>query len=97
MMRILVTGARGFIGRHCVEALQNNGAEVHGTTSRTKHDQPSKVHWHRCDLLDANETSRLIAQLRPTHLVHLAWIATPGVYWTSPLNEAWKNASLHLA
>jgi nucleoside-diphosphate-sugar epimerase len=35
--------------------------------------------------------------IKPTHLLHLAWIATPGVYWSSPLNEAWRAASRHLA
>jgi nucleoside-diphosphate-sugar epimerase len=97
MMRILVTGARGFVGKHCIEALQSSGVEIHGTTSRAVHDESSTVLWHRCDLLDANETSRLIAELRPTHLLHLAWIATPGVYWTSPLNEVWRVASRQLA
>jgi nucleoside-diphosphate-sugar epimerase len=34
--------------------------------------------------------------VRPTHLLHLAWIATPGVYWTSPENHCWVEASKHL-
>src|SRR5439155_6654344 len=38
----------------------------------------------------------LLAAVRPTHLLHLAWIATPGVYWTSPENHRWVEASLHL-
>jgi nucleoside-diphosphate-sugar epimerase len=29
-------------------------------------------------------------------LLHFAWIATPGVYWTSPENFRWVSASEHL-
>lgn len=31
-----------------------------------------------------------------THLLHLAWITTPGEYWESPLNRDWFEASIHL-
>ena len=34
--------------------------------------------------------------VRPTHLLHLAWIATPGTYWTSPDNYRWVAASKRL-
>jgi nucleoside-diphosphate-sugar epimerase len=30
-------------------------------------------------------------------LLHLAWIATPGVYWTSPENERWVETSRAMA
>jgi nucleoside-diphosphate-sugar epimerase len=38
----------------------------------------------------------LLALVRPSHLLHFAWIATPGVYWTSPDNFGWLAASQHL-
>jgi nucleoside-diphosphate-sugar epimerase len=37
-----------------------------------------------------------MAAVRPTHLLHLAWVTTPGAYWTSPDNERWVEASLGL-
>jgi nucleoside-diphosphate-sugar epimerase len=48
-------------------------------------------------LLEASNVKRLVAELRPDAIVHLAWIATPGVYWTSPENHAWRRATLALA
>jgi nucleoside-diphosphate-sugar epimerase len=51
---------------------------------------------HVCDLLDPPSVERLLAVLRPTHLLHFAWIATPGVYWVSAENFSWVAASLHL-
>lgn len=38
----------------------------------------------------------LIQSARPTHLVHLAWYAEHGEYWTSPLNLRWAEASVRL-
>jgi nucleoside-diphosphate-sugar epimerase len=51
---------------------------------------------HACDLFDVKQVSDLLTAVRPTHLLHLAWIATPGVYWTSPENYRWVEASKHL-
>ncbi len=51
---------------------------------------------HHADLLDAGEIEALIASVRPTHLLHFAWIATPGLYWNSAENHRWLAASRHL-
>jgi nucleoside-diphosphate-sugar epimerase len=97
MIRLLVTGASGFIGRHCLAALRSSDIEIHAVSSRNDARHAGLAHWHGCDLLDRNAASRLIYEVKPTHLLHLAWIATPGVYWTSPLNEDWQVASRRLA
>ena len=52
--------------------------------------------FHRADLLDAREIDSLIGIVRPTHLLHFAWIATPGEYWRSAENYRWLAASTHL-
>ena len=39
---------------------------------------------------------RSSTRCRPTHLLHFAWIATPGVYWNSAENHRWLAASRHL-
>lgn len=93
MNTVLVTGASGFIGRRCLPLLAARGFEVHGVSSRDK----QASNWHRCDLLDAAAAEALIDRLRPTHLLHLAWIADPGVFWTSPANLAWLEAGVRLA
>lgn len=97
MIRLLITGANGFIGRHCLAALVSSDCEIHAITTKANVAHGELVHWHQCDLLDVEASRQLIGKIRPTHLLHLAWIATPGVYWTSPLNEIWKAVSLKLA
>ncbi len=38
----------------------------------------------------------LLARVAPSHLLHFAWIATPGMYWHSAENFRWLGASQHL-
>ena len=48
------------------------------------------------DLLDPSVPAQLIAEIRPSHLLHIAWEARPGDFWTSPDNLDWTAASLPL-
>lgn len=95
MTRVLVTGGTGFVGGPCVRAALERGAEVH-VLARTERDTPPGVRFHAVDLFDAGRVNEVMSKVRPTHLLHLAWIATPGVYWTSPDNTRWVKASLDL-
>lgn len=97
MSRVLVTGASGFIGRAVVPLLAARGWEVHGVCRRVPADATPGVAWHAADLLDPSMATVLVERVRPEHLLHLAWIATPGIYWTSQDNERWGAASLALA
>lgn len=87
MSRVLVTGATGFVGRHVVAALTARGHEVvavsrsHGTL--------------HADLL-VDDPSALVAQAGASGLVHLAWYAEHGRFWTAPENLDWVGATLRL-
>lgn len=99
--RVLVTGASGFIGRWSVPALLALGYEVHAVTSPRRADmaslpQLSGAHLHAVDLFDSSAVAALLEAVGATHLLHFAWIATPGAYWTSPDNERWLAASREL-
>jgi nucleoside-diphosphate-sugar epimerase len=98
--RVLVSGAAGFIGRWSVPALLRLGYEVHavlsGNTSREVPAQLEGARIHFADLLDEARVDELTRAVRPTHLLHFAWIATPGVYWSSADNFRWLAASEHL-
>jgi nucleoside-diphosphate-sugar epimerase len=96
MKRVLVTGATGFIGRQCLLPLLTSGYEVHAAVIDALPGEPPGVQWHRVDLLAPDQVTNLIAAVQPSHLLHLAWYAVPGKYWTSPENLPWVQASLGL-
>jgi len=96
MKRILVTGATGLLGRHSLPALQAREFQVHAARRQTPVDEAAGVVWHQADLLDPVQVRRLLGVVRPEYLLHLAWITTPGVFWTSPENLRWAEASLCL-
>jgi nucleoside-diphosphate-sugar epimerase len=94
---VLLTGASGFIGRASIGPLIARGFDVHAVSSRAPRDADPRVTWHRCDLLAPDAPERIVDAVRPTHVLHFAWYAVPGKYWTAPENEAWAAASLALA
>lgn len=93
-MRVLVTGANGFIGRAVLARLRADGADVHALGRQAVVTEG--VTAHAVDLLAPGATAALLARLRPSHLVHLAWTTTPGRYWEDPVNHGWVTASLAL-
>lgn len=97
MNRILVTGATGFIGSPCVQQLAAAGFEIHAVALGTDARTEGAVTYHDVDLLDPDRIHELIALVRPTHLLHLAWYVAPGAYWTSLENVRWVSAGLDLA
>lgn len=84
MKRVLVTGSGGFIGRHALAPLRARGFEVVA---------PRRA---EVDLLAAGGPARAVAAARPTHLLHLAWYAEHGRFWTAPENLRWIEATLGL-
>src|SRR3990167_1372854 len=91
--KVLLTGATGFIGAHCIEPLLQRGYEVVGISSKTQIQSDFLL---QVDLFNKRLVEETLARFQPTHLLHLAWYAKPPDYWNSPLNLAWHEASIHL-
>jgi nucleoside-diphosphate-sugar epimerase len=94
MKRVLVTGASGFIGKSVVTALRGHADEIHTVHHNARQMTDSRN--HTANLLDPAQVDRLMERVKPTHLIHLAWYAEHGKYWTSPLNLDWVAASQQL-
>src|SRR6185295_2701606 len=76
-MKVLVTGADGFVGRHVFDALKRAGHEVVTT--------PKSL----VDLMDASATAARVAYAEPDAVIHLAGLvggiganqARPADFW----------------
>jgi len=96
MKRLLITGASGFIGQHFLSLLSESDYEVHAIDLKSLKETYPHVVWHQADLLNSAQTWELISRIRPTHLLHLAWITTPGKWASSPDNLRWVQGGIDL-
>lgn len=97
MKRVLVTGASGFIGLNCLPLLKQLGYEIHAVSgSRAIQSEDSAIKWHSADLLHQSDITLLLQKVKPTHLLHLAWYAIPGKFWTAHENLDWVIATIGL-
>src|SRR3989338_7033189 len=79
-MRILVTGAAGFMGSHLVDFLtKNNEYEVFAVDDLSggyEENVSAKAHFTKLDLRDRREVERYIAKIKPRLLYYLAYMNT---------------------
>jgi UDP-glucuronate decarboxylase len=98
-VKVLLTGAAGFIGSHVARQLVRQNHEVHalvrpGSELWRVSDIKSSLHIVHGDLVDPS----FVFQPGPYDLcIHLAWNVEPGKYLHPPQNEDWVAASLRLA
>jgi nucleoside-diphosphate-sugar epimerase len=95
--RVLVTGASGFVGGRVLARLRQRGFEVHAVArAGAPQPAPAGATWHAADLLDDEQRAALVSGVRASHLLHLAWYAEPGAFWSAPQNAAWVSATIDL-
>lgn len=74
--RVLVTGARGFLGGALSQALERAGAEVHALSRTPSPRTGPRITWHLGDLTDPPSLERAVAATRPAVVFHLAAYGT---------------------
>ena len=97
MTKVLVTGARGFVGRHVLDALARFDVEIHAVAASAPPRGSDRHTWHEADLLDPVQREQLVAAVGADTLLHLAWCAKPPDYARHPDNLRWASATLELA
>lgn len=97
MKRVLMTGARGFLGSRLLRRLAEEGKEqLFAVTSRADGmEVPDGVSVETADLLDADAVKRLMQRVSPEVCIHLAWDQREG-YRNASSNYQWLAASIQL-
>jgi len=93
-IKVAVTGGTGFIGSYVINLLIEKGYEVL-SVGRNCPSQHPNLTFIQHNLIEDDNYSWL-DKYKPTHLLHLAWYAEHGKYWTSPLNLKWCDATVRL-
>lgn len=74
--RVLLTGVNGFTGRYLAAEMAAAGYEVFGLAHRQPHeDIPGVAYLRACDLSDTEGLARVLSEVRPDKVAHLAAIA----------------------
>lgn len=98
-MKILVTGAAGFMGSHLVDALLDLGHEVYGIDDLSggyMENVNPKSHFTQLDLRDREKTANLVTDIKAELIFHLAADATEGRSQFTPINCTQRNYMAYL-
>jgi UDP-glucose 4-epimerase len=93
-MRILVTGAAGFIGSHVAEAYQAAGHDVvavDNLSTGKRENLPPDFPFQKLDLLDAGGLEKLFREFQPEVVSHHAAQVNVRVSWDQPVEDARTN------
>ena len=94
-MKVLLTGASGFLGKYVLRALQRQDIPA-VALGRTRPHGLAPASFIAADLLTTDDFPALTRAAGATHLLHLAWVTEHGSYWNSALNFRWVDATTRL-
>ncbi len=95
MKKILITGITGFVGNHLKDHLDKNDYEVHGT-SLSQESTEGNTQIHKVNLLDEENVFKLIQELQPDLVIHLAALSSPKKSFENPKEFLQNNTDAQL-
>lgn len=93
--KLFATGLTGLIGKELWQPLTQAGFEVYALAVEDNLPQVPHIHWLKGNLFDPACVKNLMEQIKPTHLLNMAW-ATTGDYQVSNINFDFLCAGIQL-
>ena len=95
-MKYLITGANGFVGRYFIEYLQKNepDADIFGVD--ISENCASQITYKQVDLNDRFATYRMLEEIKPDYIVHLAAMSSVAQSWQDPAKCFLNNTGVFL-
>lgn len=96
-MKVLITGITGFVGSHLADfLLSKHNVEVHGIErwrSKTENIEhiKSNLNLHECDIRDSSSVRKVIDEVRPDKIFHLAGQSFVPSSWSAPAETLTTN------
>jgi len=81
-MPVLIIGSSSFIGRHLAKELRTRGLEVAGTYRHSESHLEGPL--YQLDILDQPAVRKVLEEVRPETVFHLAAETTPSRTWADP-------------
>jgi GDP-4-dehydro-6-deoxy-D-mannose reductase len=91
-MKVLITGAGGFIGSYLAKLAASAGHSVLGIDVKEPEEPAFPFKFARCDMRDPPPVFETIASFRPDRIFHLAAQSYPTVSMIHPLDTMQVNA-----
>ena len=89
----MLLGCSGEIGSRLTNILIKSGFEVYGIRGLTKCKVRNPLHTcKQMNLLDPSFELDF-ENTKPEILIHTAWVTSPNIFWESPQNNLWMEAS----
>ena len=94
-IKVLITGANGFVARHLIAALKARGDEVVGV------DMGPVPAWdvaryYSCNLIGVDAIKIILSIERPDMIVHLAAVSSVAQSWKMPVDSFLNNTNIFL-
>lgn len=93
-MKVLVTGAAGFVGPHLINELINAGHAPIAVIN-TKEKPRRDIKTHRCNLLNPNDVSKIDFN-NIDAVIHLAGLAATGLSFEKPMDYINTNIGIEI-
>ncbi len=97
MKKVLITGATGFVGHYLTDYLSaKNEYELFGTSLNDFNSTDNKIKIEKIDLSIAGDVNRLVKEIKPDHVYHLAALSSPGDSYANATKVVLSNIEIQM-